>query len=108
MTRKRGDLKTGYTEKDPPSGVNAVDSIMIAGRRKGELWPGAVLTPIDQSKFEVHTTAIHRELIGWHWKLLGGKGDRAEGVVEVFNYGDSPVHVYLTRVGSPVLASDCC
>ncbi len=97
MTRIRGNLKTGYTKKDPPSGVNAVDSIMIAGRRKGELRPGAMVTLVDQSKLEVHTTAIHCELIGWHWKLLGGNGDRVEAVVEVFNYGDSPVYAYLTR-----------
>ena len=29
MTRIRGNLRTGYTKKDPPSGVNAVDPTML-------------------------------------------------------------------------------
>jgi hypothetical protein len=96
-SRKRGNLRLGYAKKDPPQGVNAVDSITVYGKSKGELQPGTVLTPDAQSRFEVHTDSIHRELVGWHWKLLSGTGDRLEAVVEVFNYGDSPVSAYLTR-----------
>jgi hypothetical protein len=90
-------------------GVDGVDTggWILLGKRKGELRPGTVLTLVDQSKFEVHTTAIHRDLVGWHWKLVGGDEDRLEAIVEVFNYGDSPVHAYLTRVDSPLLARDC-
>jgi hypothetical protein len=103
MTTIRGNLKTGFSRRDPPRGVEAVDSIVIAGRRKGELRPGDAVTLVDQSRFEVHTAAIHRELVGWHWKLLAGTADRVEAVVEVFNYGNLPVLAYLTRrVGGTV------
>ncbi|HLW60809.1 MAG TPA: hypothetical protein VKV57_12915 [bacterium] len=96
-TRKRGSLRISYTKSATPSGIAAVDSIRINGRSRGQLRPGTILTPEDQSRFCVRTNGIHKELIEWHWRPLSGKGDRLVAVVEVCNYGRSPIIACLAR-----------
>ncbi|HKV43273.1 MAG TPA: hypothetical protein VJT32_01145 [bacterium] len=99
MPWKRGSLRIGYTKSAPPAGIRAVDSIRINGRSRGQLRPGTILTPEDQSRFCVHTNGIHKDLIEWHWRPLRGNGDRLVAVVEVFNYGRSPIIACLARNG---------
>ena len=82
----------------PPEGKEALDSIVIHPRSRGNLhMPGEFSAEAKHPRYKVTVLATNNDGVQWEEKLMGSR-DHYVVVIEVRNFNDSPAVVHLEAI----------
>ena len=97
MQKKK--LKFHSQQHPVPSGVSALDSIMIHPKSSGVLNAGQYSKDKPHPRIAVKISATNNNQVEWEEKMLGDENNYTL-TYEINNYNDSPAFAYLIVVSS--------